>query len=81
MADKGLTSDGVGMTVVMMRLLTFVLSDVTPFSSMSSALLLAMFSSCTKHIVVIAPHTHKICLVLKMAEKLYLSFPYPILLA
>lgn len=38
------------MTVDMMRWLTFVLAFVAPFSAVSSALLLKMFSSFTKEI-------------------------------
>lgn len=71
MGGRGLTSDGTGVIVVMMKLLTFVLTDVAPFSSMSSALLLTMFSSCTKDIVVIVPDTHTIYLITKLVEKLY----------
>lgn len=43
------------MSVVMMSLLTFALAACC---AMSSALLLAMFSSCTKEIAIIGPDTY-----------------------
>lgn len=55
-----LSSDKEGMIAVMIYFLTFVVVTLAACSAISSALLLAMFSSCTKEIPIIVPNTHTV---------------------